>query len=72
VTEGETIEEAREMARNAIRGDLESLAKEGRAAPADIELAQEKHSEKRYPRGSKAIFFRTGLQTVVWTSFSTR
>jgi antitoxin HicB len=33
VTEGDTLEEAREMARDAIRGYLKSLAKDGLSAP---------------------------------------
>jgi predicted RNase H-like HicB family nuclease len=33
VTEGDTIEEARAMAAEAIRGYLESLAKDGLTAP---------------------------------------
>jgi len=37
VTEGETIEEAREMARDAIRGYLESLQKDGLAIPTEDE-----------------------------------
>jgi predicted RNase H-like HicB family nuclease len=41
VTEGDTLEEAREMARDAIRGYLESLTMDGRSAPDDIELAEE-------------------------------
>ncbi len=35
VTEGDTIEEARAMAAEAIRGYLESLAKGGLAAPPE-------------------------------------
>jgi antitoxin HicB len=37
VTEGDTIEEAREMARDAIRGYLESLQKDGIAIPTEDE-----------------------------------
>jgi len=35
VTEGDTIEEARAMAAEAIRGYLESLAKDGLTAPLE-------------------------------------
>jgi len=35
VTEGETIEEAREMVKDAIRGYLESLIKHGEEIPLD-------------------------------------
>ena len=35
VTEGDTLEEARAMAADAIRGYLESLAKDGRPMPAE-------------------------------------
>ncbi|HEY6332726.1 MAG TPA: type II toxin-antitoxin system HicB family antitoxin [Blastocatellia bacterium] len=39
VTEGDTLEEAREMAEDAIRAYLESLCKDGRPLPQDIELS---------------------------------
>jgi len=39
VTEGDTLEEAREMAADAIRGYLESLSKDGKPLPSDIELS---------------------------------
>ena len=39
VTEGDTLEEAREMAEDAIRAYLESLSKDGQPLPSDIELA---------------------------------
>jgi antitoxin HicB len=39
VTEGDTLEEAREMARDAIRAYLESLVKDGRPIPGNKELA---------------------------------
>jgi antitoxin HicB len=39
VTEGETLEEAREMAEDAIRAYLESLRKDGLPIPADKKLA---------------------------------
>ena len=46
VTEGDTLEEAREMARDAIRAYLESLRKDGLPIPADPlgdrELVKEK------------------------------
>ncbi len=35
ITEGDTLEEARTMAIDALRGYLESLAKDGAAAPAE-------------------------------------
>jgi antitoxin HicB len=38
VTEGETLDEARSMVRDAIRGYLESLAKDGLPPPPDIKL----------------------------------
>jgi predicted RNase H-like HicB family nuclease len=38
VTEGETLDETREMVRDAIHGYLESLAKDGIAAPDDVAL----------------------------------
>lgn len=38
VTEGDTLEEAREMARDAITGYLESLRKDGRPAPEDRDV----------------------------------
>ena len=38
VTEGDTLEEARERARDAIRGYLESLVKGGLAIPRNKEL----------------------------------
>jgi antitoxin HicB len=41
VTEGDTLDEAREMVRDAIRGYLESLAMDGTPAPEDIKLREE-------------------------------
>ena len=41
VTEGDTLEEAREMARDAIRGYLESLRKDGLPIPSDRKLQLE-------------------------------
>lgn len=35
VTQGETLDEARSMARDAIKGYLESLAKDGEPAPIE-------------------------------------
>ena len=35
VTEGDTLAEARKMARDAIRANLESLRKDGEAIPSD-------------------------------------
>lgn len=41
VTEGETLEEARAMAKDAIQGYLESLRKDGQPIPADTRIALE-------------------------------
>jgi len=41
-TFGETLEEAREMAKDAIRCYLESALKHGEAIPADVEPAKER------------------------------
>jgi len=41
VTEGDTIEEAREMARDAIRAYVESLRKDGLPIPDDIDPVKE-------------------------------
>ena len=38
VTEGDTLEEARTMAADAIRGYLESLRKDGQPIPTDIAI----------------------------------
>jgi len=46
VTEGDTLEEAREMVKDAIRGYLESLAKDNLPAPADIKLHEEPVKEE--------------------------
>jgi predicted RNase H-like HicB family nuclease len=46
VTEGDTLEEAREMVRDAIRGYLESLAMDGLPAPNDIKLREEPVKEE--------------------------
>ncbi len=42
VTEGDTLEEAREMARDAIRAYLESLMKDGEPIPHEEGRLQEK------------------------------
>jgi predicted RNase H-like HicB family nuclease len=42
VTEGDTLEEAREMARDAIRAYLESLIKDGEPIPEEEGTMQEK------------------------------
>lgn len=46
VTEGDTREEARERARDAIRGYLESLRKDGLPIPSDKEIKLEPIKEK--------------------------
>ena len=46
VTEGDTLEEARQMARDAIRAYLESLRKDSLPIPPDKELALEPIKEK--------------------------
>jgi antitoxin HicB len=46
VTQGETLEEARAMAREAIHGYLEALAKDGQPIPRDKELALDPVKEK--------------------------
>ena len=46
VTEGDTLEEARANARDAIRGYLESLAKDGMQPPSDKEIPLEPIKEK--------------------------
>jgi predicted RNase H-like HicB family nuclease len=46
VTEGDTLEEARTNARDAIQGYLESLAKDGMEPPTDKELRLEPVKEK--------------------------
>ena len=46
VTEGDTLEEAREMARDAIRCYLESLQKDNEPMPSDVELHEEPVKEK--------------------------
>lgn len=44
VTEGDTYEEAREMAVDAIKGYIESLVKDGEPVPEEPDLKQEKIS----------------------------
>ncbi len=46
VTEGDSLEEAREMARDAIRAYLESLQKDGRSIPPDREIKLDPVKEK--------------------------
>ena len=46
VTEGDTLEEAREMVKDAIRGYLESLAMDGQEPPADIKLNEDPVKEE--------------------------
>ncbi len=41
VTEGDTLEEARKMAKDAIQGYLESLRKDGLSIPDDVPLRLE-------------------------------
>ena len=40
ITEGDTLEEAREMAADAIRCYCESLLKDGESLPMDVELPE--------------------------------
>ena len=46
VTEGDTLAEAREMARDAIRAYLESLRKDGEPIPSDPKLVLDPVKEK--------------------------
>lgn len=46
VTQGDTLEEAREMAQDAIRVYLESLAKDGLRPPPDKDIELEPVKEK--------------------------
>ena len=46
VTQGDTLEEARDMAKDAVRAYLESLAKDGLAIPADKEIKLDPVKEK--------------------------
>jgi predicted RNase H-like HicB family nuclease len=45
VTEGDTLEEAREMVADAIRGYLESLQMDGEPIPTDKSLTEDVSSE---------------------------
>ena len=45
VTEGDTLEQARTMAADAIRGYLESLRKDGRSIPTDKVIPAEPRKE---------------------------
>jgi antitoxin HicB len=46
VTEGDTLAEARKMARDAIRAYLESLRKDGEAIPSDPKFVSDPVKEK--------------------------
>jgi antitoxin HicB len=46
VTEGDTLSEARTMARDAIRAYLESLRKDGEPIPSDLKLVSDPVKEK--------------------------
>ena len=46
VTEGDTLEEAREMAADAIRGYLESLQRDGQPIPSDKPIDREPVKEQ--------------------------
>ena len=46
VTEGDTLAEARKMARDAIRAYLESLRKDGEAIPRDPKFVSDPVNEK--------------------------
>jgi len=46
VTEGDTLAEARKMARDAIRAYLESLRKDGEAIPSDPKFVRDPVKEK--------------------------
>jgi predicted RNase H-like HicB family nuclease len=46
VTEGDSLEEAREMARDAIRAYLASLQKDGLSIPPDREISLDPVKEK--------------------------
>ncbi len=46
VTEGDTLEEAREMAKDAIRGYMESLRKDGLPIPRDKNIPLEPVKEE--------------------------
>jgi antitoxin HicB len=46
ITEGDTLAEARRMARDAIRAYLESLRKDGEPIPSDLRLVSDPVKEK--------------------------
>ena len=46
VTEGDTLEEAKDMTRDAIQGYIESLLKHGEPIPADVNIPQQPVKEK--------------------------
>jgi antitoxin HicB len=46
VTEGDTLEEAREMAKDAIRASLESLQTDGLPIPTDTPIREEPVKEQ--------------------------
>jgi len=46
VTEGDSLAEARKMARDAIRANLESLRKDGEAIPSDPKFVSDPVKEK--------------------------
>ena len=46
VTEGDTLAEARRMAKDAIRAYLESLRKDGESIPSDLKLVSDPVKEK--------------------------
>ena len=46
VTEGDTLEESREMAKDAIRGYIESLRKDGQPIPEDKKLPLDQVKEE--------------------------
>ena len=46
VTEGDTLDEARRMVKDAIRAYLESLRKDGQPIPPDVNISQEPVKEK--------------------------
>ena len=46
VTEGDTLEEARTMAEDAIKGYLESLRKDGEPIPKDVSIALDPVKER--------------------------
>ncbi len=61
VTEGDTLDEARDMVCDAIRGYLESLQKDGAPIPEDIKFSENNRSSTVRPAldkvGPSAIYF---------------